>query len=200
MRYILCTLLALVSIGGLFFVVEIARAEDVYSWHDSRGNVFFGSNPPKNAVDLKKVGPHKISRYSSERVVNGFKVSDKNSRGILKKSSGNTAGAGNAPRIKGSPAHLTYESPIITFNDRGEITSCAVEVSNEGKSLAADVLVQMTFPDGTFITAVGPEKLKAGEQSNFGLPENSVPLRISLKGNEHPTAETVKPEITISYQ
>lgn len=210
MRLFVRILLFTVSVLHIFFVAPYAFAQEVYSWTDSKGNLVFGSRPPKNAPDLKKVGPHVISKYSSEKVVNGFKVRDKNSpnkynpekynRASLKKNAGGLSSNPDSPRIKGNPAHLTYKSPLIKLNAKGEITSCQVQVTNEGKSLASDVVVQMTFPDGTFITASGPDKIKPNDQTDFELPASSVPLRISQKGEVQPTVESVKPEITVSYQ
>ena len=210
MRLFVRMLLFTASILHILFVAPHVFAQEVYSWTDSKGNLVFGSRPPKNAPGLKKVGPHVISKYSSEKVVNGFKVRDKSSpskfsqgkysRASLKKNNSGIPVSPDSPKIKGNPAHLTYKSPVIKLNEKGEITSCLVQVTNEGKSLASDIVVQMTFPDGTFITASGPDKIKPSEQTDFGLPSSSVPLRISQKGGIQPTVESVKPEITVSYQ
>ena len=180
-----------------------------YTWKDSSGRIFFGSKPPKNALDVKKVSAPPISRYSSDKVISGFGVKNKKSISDARASLGlkglepivekSIKSAKDNIKLKGKPPHLKYEEPKLTLNDLSEVTACDVSIKNQGKSEATDIVVQLTFPDGTFISAQGPEKLKAEEKATYSLPANSVPLRLSTKSGEKLSLDTAKPEVMVSY-
>jgi hypothetical protein len=55
------------------FHLTEARAEESLRWEDSSGRTFYGSKPPAGAKNITAVNPKTYSKYSSERLLKGYK-------------------------------------------------------------------------------------------------------------------------------
>lgn len=87
MRYVLI---------GIMLAAGAAYAQDTYRWTDKDGKVYYGANPPKGAIDAKKVS----NRMSSATAP----------------ASGNKAASGSAAP-KGAP----FQSVVKETEDRRKL-------------------------------------------------------------------------------
>lgn len=122
-----------------------------------------------------------------------------------KKSSAKTARArleDKPSRAKALSGHalLNYQQPVLTVNEKSEVTSCSVEVRNEGGTPANRIVLQLAFPDGSFVTSIGPDSLASGEKAIYALPSKSIPLKLVTFSGPPYTAESAKPEVIVSYE
>lgn len=210
-------LVIFLSVCLIFFHSFVAYADDIYSWQDSSGVIVFGENPPANARSLKRLSQRPLSRYSSDKIISGFRVKPKSSeennasslqgslrqenfsydptRSRLDSKSPKKAGGKNGIL---KSARLSYQDPSVQTNERGEVISCSVTLKNEGAVTASKISVQLTFPDGSFLSTIGPDKLEPTREGIYGIPSSSLPLKLNL-GNS-PKPEEVKPEVLLSYE
>ena len=182
-RFIIGYFLALLF--ALAFRVPAASADDSYRWLDQNGRIFFGSNPPKDALEVTKLPNKALSRYSSDRVL---------------KRLGGPAKPAKTPIPEMSPkkpiralqsAQLEQGELRVDMNEAGQVISCAVAVRNTGASEAKEVSIAFDFPDGTLIPGVGPETIAGNSAADYAVPKELLPL--SLKGAAQEGKDTSPP-------
>ncbi|MBL7662403.1 DUF4124 domain-containing protein [bacterium] len=197
------------------------RADDLYRWQDSSGQMVFGTKPPANAQKLEKLEKQTITRYSSKKLIQAYQPGP-TTEPIVEKDvllNQNLDPNSETPQeVKKTPleeqppteisspdeknfdlkATLTPGKTKITHGNQNEITSCKVNVKNNSSIAANKVLVMFEFEDGTTISAAGPEKVSPNEEATYYIPPDKLPVRIEQKkqaGISYPAKP--KPKITI---
>jgi hypothetical protein len=182
-RFLICFL--------VFCSATSTLAEDSYKWKDPDGKTVYGSKPPANAREVQRFSTRKLSRYSSRKVLERAESSSDMEEQVDRES-----GTGEifedrriAPPVKvnktrsivsGQPSDLKPLAPKIKVNQLGEITSCKVEVLNEGELSVQDVSVAFEFFDGTLIPGAGPFVIPPGGKEQYEIPEALLPLYFSV--------------------
>jgi hypothetical protein len=153
-----------------------ALADTAYKWEDSAGRTMFGSNPPPNARNVRKVIGDSFSRYSSDRLIKGNsgKKVDKAAK-IDKKDIALAKPRPEMPR----PAELIQEGVQLKKGPKNEVTACSVVIENTGQEIARGIQVSFEFPDGTLLQADGPAELQGGERGTFSAPH--LPITLASK-------------------
>ena len=169
-------------------------AQSSFSWKDSSGRTVYGSKPPKSASSVSSLKTRKLSRYSSDKVLQRSRGSDTGTSVSTQK---------KAAVSRGKPARYNPESEQflaasfekklskIDYGENGKLTHCEAEVSNNGTQAAKDISVAFEFSDGTLIPAVGPGSLDAGKGGSYTIPDDLLPLEVE------PKAASENPEIIV---
>lgn len=152
-------------------------AADVYQWTDAQGHRVIGSNPPKNAANLKAFKTKPLSRYNSDRMLGRMGSTRPQAQ------SSNKPAVVNSNKI---PAELSSKQIEIIKDELGEVLEYTVEVSNLGTETAHGVRVQFKLNDGNTYLATGPVELAGGSNQRYILKKDGL-------------AETPGPEVMIDY-
>ncbi len=194
-------------VAGLTFAPLSAGAE-AFSWHDSSGTQFFGTNPPPGAVNVKKLQARSFSRYSSEKVIRTYNKSADSASRMAKHQvketdlpttnfdeaplEGDRPGprarlveapelsTGSTVNIPGNSASATLEQGKITVtHDVNQwVSACKVVVRNTGPIAAQKVLVSFEFEDGTIVPAKGPEIIAPRGESVYFIAPENLPVKV----------------------
>jgi hypothetical protein len=192
---------------GLFLLSAIVVSgannclAETFTWVDESGKLFYGTNPPKNAVGVEVLKTKKLSRYSSEQLLErlGWRASlkrdsvgNENPQSTKKETIENQIAAD----LEHSPVDIELSKEASLDKKKVKISNCSVIVHNMSKSAAKDISVAFEFSDGTLVPAAGPEKISSGKSAQYNIPESLLPLEIPVKENssENPlTAQDSKP-------
>ena len=183
-----------------------ASAGDMYQWTDRNGRAVFGSRPPRGATSVKKLKTKRLSRYSSEKMLNRLGWS-RNALGSAplekrpaeskheskpaedkalenKKTDAETAirktGPGS-PVVPAFPTLLEHSDVIVETNRNGAIAGCTVEVNNPATSGYVDISVAFKFSNGTLVPGVGPDKIASQSFAEYKIPDTLLPIDLDEK-------------------
>ena len=163
----------------LMLCPEHASAEQSFSWKDKQGRIFFGSNPPKGAKEVKKLNTKKLSRYSTKKML---KHLGWEKRAKLAESKSTTSNSPSVDEWKsddittGLSTNLEHNQVEYALDEKSQITSCLVSINNQHPVEISQVSVAFEFPDGTLLPGVGPDTIKASEAVEFRVPDDLLPL------------------------
>ena len=178
-----------VSILAIFFALILVLAVpetslgEAYQWKDAEGNNYYGSKPPAGAQQVQKVAGKNFSRYSSSRLLSGYRprLSD--------------SAAAVAPKRKDSieevnlvPESVRLEEGKLTVNhdEQGRVVNCKVIVRNTTDLIAKNVLVSFEFEDGSIIPARGPESIAGMGEGMYYIEPAQLPVVVALDDRERP--------------
>ncbi len=194
----------------LFCSASVVDAQESYKWKDADGKTVYGSKPPANAKGVERFSTRKLSKYSSNQVLKraeGTKedqhvnvVERKSEKGEIfqDKRIGSPVG-GNKTRsiVSGQLLHLKPATAVLTLNQLGEITSCEVEVFNEGEVPAQDVSVAFEFFEGTLIPGTGSFVIAPGTKEKYSVPDTLLPLYFSVGDLPEEEAAVPSPRVIV---
>ena len=158
-------------------------ADTTYSWENEKGQLFFGNNPPADAMNLKELSNQTFSRYSSTKLLKPYN-NIKTQRAL-------------APTKKtlipepSRPAELKHGKLSLTLNQDGNIASCKTTVENKGDLTAANITVSFEFDNGIIVPALGQEVLSGGEAASFEIEQSHLPIPV--------TGNTKEPKVIIQF-
>jgi hypothetical protein len=170
-----------------------ARADGAYHWKDSQGRDHYGSNPPRDAVQVESLSGKRVSRYSSEKLLKPFHGMTVSETDIINKFPvDKTHSIAPSGRTKLPPAPAdspVSEQTLLPELQQGElsvkhdaqkrVTSCSVVVANKASIPAQNVLVSFEFSDGTLVPGVGPESIDADSSAKYSIPDEMLPIAVS---------------------
>ncbi|HQH28373.1 MAG TPA: DUF4124 domain-containing protein, partial [Oligoflexia bacterium] len=174
----------------LALIARPAAAEDSYQWTDRQGRVFYGSNPPKNALSVTKLPPKALSRYSSDRMLSrlGWKGQKTNSK---------TQPAEKKPITPARPAALEAEEARVELDEQGQVKSCVAAVRNNGESSAVEINIAFDFPDGTLVPGVGPNSISPNSSADYAVPNELLPLQVKAEESADGAKTAPKPRVIV---
>ena len=209
----------------LCFAPTSAFADGAYRWKDASGRDHFGSNPPKNAIDLQSLNGNRFSRYSTSKLLKGYNRSSLAPSGSLAAPSPEDVAEFNESSLPKTKRGKVTETPIatrsgkVTSSDidiepeqsaqleqgqimvkrgsKGEITACSLTVKNAGLTPAKNVLVTFEFEDGSLVPAFGAEVIEGYSEEEYAIPQDLLP--VSIKGAKA-GAEGPLPKVTIQAE
>ena len=209
----------------LCFAPAQAFADGAYRWKDAAGRDHFGSNPPKDAIDLQPLKGRTFSRYSTSKLLKGYNRSSLSTGGVLEDTlefndsslpksgrkrnkdlvpAGTRSGKVTSSDIETQgidepeeSAQLEQGQIMMKRGSKGEVTSCSLAVKNAGLTPAKNVLVTFEFEDGSLVPAVGAEVIEGYSEEQYSIPQDLLP--VSIKGAK-PGAEGPLPKVTIQAE
>lgn len=204
----------------LCFAPTAAFADGAYRWRDASGRDHFGSNPPKDAIDLQSLNGHRFSRYSTSKLLKGYNrsalspspsledVAEFNESSLPKTKHGKvteTPIATRSGKVTSSDidiepqqsAQLEQGQIMVKRGSKGEITACSLTVKNAGLTPAKNVLVTFEFEDGSLVPAFGAEVIEGYSEEEYAIPHDLLP--VSIKGAKA-GSEGPLPKVTIQAE
>lgn len=199
----------LLSCATLLLVPALAVSE-TYKWNDAAGRDYFGSKPPKGALNVEAVSGKSFSRYSSSKALTPYArgnfASKLNEQPIesIKRPRKEVIKSSKKVKESAEPLVLEPETPPegadlaqgpvdVRFGEGGEVTHCSVTVKNTTIIPARNVIATFEFEDGTLIPGVGPEVLDGDTEGTYAVPNDVLPLRLKLD----PEKAALPPRVTI---
>ena len=184
--------LLLFSLALLAFFSELpaAHADGAYRWKDSQGRDHFGSNPPKDAMNLQSLSGRSFSRYSSEKLLKPLKsielaeqVKEQEALQKIEVTEPKNAKAKQATarasiREENLVAELEQGALEVKHDAEKRVTDCQVTVKNPAAIPATNVLVSFEFEDGTLIPGKGPDTIDADSSAKYIIPEEMLPVTV----------------------
>ncbi len=203
----------------LCFAPAAAFADGAYRWKDASGRDHFGSNPPKDAIDLQSLNGHRFSRYSTSKLLKGYNRSALSTSSTLEETGFNESSLPKPKRGKSVDTPVARSSGSVKSSDidlepqqsaqleqgqimvkrgpKGEITHCSLSVKNAGLTPAKNVLVTFEFEDGSLVPAFGAEVIEGYSEEEYSIPQDLLP--VSIKGAKA-GAEGPLPKVTIQAE
>lgn len=184
-NFLFCCLALLIT-----FSSTPVSAQEVYSWKDNWGRVHYGSNPPANALDRKKLSGV-VSRYSSEKLLRmKHQPSATASVGTPKKSARASLSPDTSLDGPGT-ARLEQRALTVNVDDQGQIIGSQATLHNAGDGMADNLYVAFHFSDGSLVPAVGPQSIEPNTEATFSLPQEMLPLKTETVEGKLPEPELV---------
>ena len=190
-------------------VPSISLANDAFSWKDEEGRLHFGTKPPPQAAEVKKIVGKTFSRYSSAKLLTP--LNNFNSSGITKIEEKNLVknqlGKADNREVKNQARASLKEkdelktiqlekSPLdIKFNDSKQVTSCSITLKNTSAIPASGILVTFEFEDGTLIPATGPDNIAAESVATYSITDDVLP--ITIKGFNSSSEKNPAPKVDV---
>ena len=140
-------------------------ADDAYKWTDKKGRIVYGSKPPGEGEESKKIDKNTLSRYSTSKILTRSGFSEQKKVVEEKKA------------LEEAP-QLPTESLEIELNEENQVTACSVEVINTTGRKVEEVTVRFDFSPETMIPALGASSLEPGERATYRLPAELIPLTV----------------------
>ena len=200
---------ALALTAALPLMLPSAAIAETYKWSDASGRTFFGSKPPKGALNVETIAGKSFSRYSGRKLLTPYSRGNlstsfneqpieavKNPRKEVIKSKKGKQPAEPLllePETPPEGADLAQGPVDVRWSETGEVTLCSVVVKNSTIVPARNVIATFEFEDGTMIPGVGPEVLGGDSEGTYSIPKELLPLRLKLD----PTKAAMPPRVTI---
>ena len=204
MRSLLKTILHSTIFIQIALIPQNASAEGAFKWKDAQGRVFYGGNPPPNALEVTPVSKKGVSRYSSTRMLDrmGFKKEEPvvPVQGEVIPVEGATPGVPSEPsadKVDVLPL-LTQSELNATYDDSGKVTACSVKLLNSSTKDLSNMEVHFIFPDSSIVQGIGPVELKTNEEGFYEVPTERLPLELGkLENVETQEGEKAMPQPTL---
>lgn len=176
------------------FISEPTWAEDAYSWKDKYGTLFYGDNPPENAIDVHPLKTKPLSRYSSDKLLDSY---GKTKEEVIPAPTTNKKS--KLDEIVDAVTGLVIDKKdleqldlAVEHNAQGQITKCEVSIKNNSSVNAGGVVVSFEFEDGSILPGSGPDTIMSNETAVFGIVPEMFPLKIKTK-----SAKPANPKVLI---
>lgn len=184
-----------------FLAVPAARADGAYSWQDSQGRTHYGSNPPRNAINVQSLSG-KFSRYSSDKLLKPYRgttITETDVKETKPKKDREPPPRTITPGLDALSEEtlvpeLVQGPIVIKYDPQKRVTECSVTVKNSANIPATNVIVNFEFEDGTLVPTTGPESIDADSTAKYSVPETMLPITISGVRSDRPGP---KPKVSI---
>ena len=195
----------------------LSSADELYTWSDKEGNIFYGKHSPVSFPGAKKISMAPISKYTTQVTVKPDPISPEIINSITELSSENNnlnskanisekttlAKLKNNEGIQSvlerveNKTNLTIEPVRINYNKNGHIEYCIVSIANHTDDLASDVYVSFFFPDQMTVQAVGPSNIQPSKKAFYKIAEDLLPLNIWGETKIEGDVKNLQPEVII---
>lgn len=184
--------LPLITLLAPFIIVLTpdCKADDVYRWTDSSGGVHYGSKPPKNNSEVARLPQTPLSRYSPERLLEGYGRANTQD-GIQEEN----LVPQFVPTEIDSPILETGEVLVELDEASTAVTGCEVEVKNTGGGAANDVSVAFEFPHGVVVPTGSKKSIAPKSSVVFAIPSQQLPVPLP---DPHTSHTPLKPKVLLS--